>query len=332
MMSADFPLPGSPPARKARRPRDKVIVAGLLLLFVVGFFGLAATTGWSETLAQLDRLSLRQGGLLLMLSLINYGFRGLRWHLFARGLAAPTSFRRDLLHFFGGFAMIVTPGRLGELVRVRWLAREAGWPIDRAAPLALMDRASDLAAVAVLLGFSVTIASVAIRGALPVAILSLVVAWAATHPGLLAQLITWTYRASGRLPRAFARARRAARSLAAFSGPRILLPALLLGLVGWAAEGYAFQCLLGWFGSDIGFASALAIFLFSALAGGMTGAPGGVGGAEAAMIALLALDGTPLQIAIAATAIIRVTTLWFAVGLGVLAFPIAERLSFRGGK
>lgn len=332
MMSANLPLSPTARTRKAKRLRDKIVIGGFLLLFGIGLFGLTTATGWADTWAQLGRLSLWQCGILLGLSLVNYGLRGLRWHLFARSLGAPTGLWRNFVHFFGGFAMIVTPGRLGELVRVRWLARDAGWHIDKAAPLALMDRASDLASVALLLGLAVSLAHVAIRGAFAVSALSLAAAGAATHPGLMAWLITWTYRVTGRLPRLFARARISARSLAAFSGPRVLLPTLLLGLVGWAAEGYAFERLLSWFGTDIGFAAALSIFLFSALAGGMTGAPGGVGGAEAAMIALLALEGVPLQIAIAATAIIRVTTLWFAVGLGVLTFPIAERLSCKGVK
>ena len=62
-------------------------------------------------------------------------------------------------------------------------------------------------------------------------------------------------------------------------------------------------------------------------AGGLTGAPGGVGGAEAAMVALLALDGVPLDIAVPATLVIRVTTLWFAILIGLAVFPYAERCS-----
>jgi len=311
---------------RKRRRRDRLIFAAFLGLFAVGLAGFARSGGWAEAIAELGRLSLAQGAALLALSLVNYGLRGLRWHLFAESLGAHCSLGRNFLHFFGGFAMIVTPGRLGELVRIRWLARDSGWPVDRLAPLALMDRASDLASVALLLALSVTLASVAIHGALPLAFLSLAAATAAINPRLLAWAITRVYRLTGRLPRTFASARRAARSLAALSGPRILIPALVLGLIGWAAEGYAFQLLLGWLGAGTGFGTALAIFLFSAIAGGMTGSPGGVGGAEAAMVALLALDGTPMLVAIAATAIIRVTTLWFAVGLGLITFPLAERL------
>ena len=69
----------------------------------------------------------------------------------------------------------------------------------------------------------------------------------------------------------------------------------------------------------------MAIFLFSSIAGGLTGAPGGVGGAEAAMIALLSLEGIPLEVSIPATLIIRVTTLWFAIAIGLVVFPFAER-------
>ena len=236
----------------------------------------------------------------------------------------------DTMHHANG-AGIAAP-QIGELVRIRWLSRETGWAVERVAPLALMDRAADLAAMALLLCASMIFAPTAIKGAVPVALLALCVAIIATCPRLLAALVTRTYRMTGRLPRIFVRARRATLSLDAFGRGEVLLPALVLGLAGWALEGYALHLLLGWLGADIDLSKAVAIFLFATLAGGLTGAPGGVGGAEVAMVALLSIDGTGLDVAVAATAIIRVTTLWFAVGIGMLAFPIAERLSFKGLK
>ncbi|WP_415182631.1 lysylphosphatidylglycerol synthase transmembrane domain-containing protein [Phaeovulum sp.] len=320
--SSDLSLPH-------RRGRDRLIIAVLLALVVLGLIGLASATGWHETWAQITRLSALQIITLLALSLINYALRGLRWHLFARRIGLKTGIGQNLRHFIGGFAMSVTPGRVGELVRMRWLRRETGWAFARTAPLALMDRASDLAVMAALLGLSVALAAGGIQGAVPVTALALGAAVVATRPRLLAALITWAYRITGRLPRSFGRARAAARSLARFShGPTLAL-ALALGLAGWLAEGVAFHLLLGWMGADIGLWKAVAIFVFSALAGGLTGAPGGLGGAEAAMVALLSLDGVGLEVSIPATAVIRLTTLWFAIGLGVAVFPLAERKSLR---
>ncbi len=58
------------------------------------------------------------------------------------------------------------------------------------------------------------------------------------------------------------------------------------------------------------------------LAGAISSLPGGLGGSEATMIALLSLCGVPLPIAISATVLIRLATLWFAVLLGVAALAV----------
>lgn len=330
MMSADLPLAKKPSPTPSRRLREVAVVGGLLALFAAGLVGLAAATGWEETRAQIARLTLLQGAALLALSFANYLLRGLRWHFFAHRLGLATTLTQNLRHFLGGFAMIVTPGRVGELVRMRWLKRETGWSFERTAPLALVDRASDLAAMALILGLSISLATTGVAGAVPVTLLALAAAVVATRPKLLTALVTLTHRATGRMPRLFGRLRAAARSLDRFAGAGAMVPALGLGIAGWLAEGYAFHLLLGWMGADIGLMKAIAIFVFSTLAGGLTGAPGGVGGAEAAMIALLSLDGIPMEVSVPATAIIRVTTLWFALGIGMAVFPFAERHSLRG--
>ncbi|MEL6957988.1 MAG: lysylphosphatidylglycerol synthase transmembrane domain-containing protein [Pseudomonadota bacterium] len=327
---ADLPRAGenrSESKGTRRRWRDIALLAVLFGFVIAGLAGLAAATGWEETKTQLMKLSWTQVGILLALSLVNYLFRGARWHLFARRLGLPTTLVQDIRHFLGGFAMSVTPGRVGELIRMRWLRRETGWAVERTAPLVLVDRASDLAAMALILAGAIALSAGGIAMAMPVAALALAAAYIATRPRLLAACVTFLYRAIGRFPRLMGRVRSAARSLGVFSTGPVLAGALILGLVGWFAEGYAFHILLGWMGSDIGLAKAMAIFTFSTLAGGLTGAPGGVGGAEAAMVALLSLEGVPLEVSIPATAVIRLTTLWFAILIGLAVFPLAERMS-----
>ncbi|SIN80206.1 conserved hypothetical protein [Vannielia litorea] len=301
----------------------------LLGLFALGFLGLALAGGWKESWQQVLQLSALQLSALFALSLVNYLFRGVRWHLFARRLGLPLTPVANMRHFLGGFAMTATPGRVGELVRMRWISREAGWPFTRSAPLVLVDRASDLAAMGLILAVALSLSAMGIKGAVSVAVLALVASVVVTRPALLTLLVTLCYRATGWLPRLFARIRSAARSLRQFSTLPVIAGSLTLGLAGWVAEGYAFHLLLMWMGADIGFFSAVAIFVFSTLAGGLTGAPGGVGGAEAAMIALLKLHGIPLEVSVPATAVIRVTTLWFAIGIGLLVFPLAERASLK---
>lgn len=329
-MSSIKPIPNASAARDtSRRRRDILLLAGLFGLMLAGLIGLAMATGWAETKTQIAKLSLVQFSLLLVLSLVNYGFRAIRWHIFARRLGLNTGIVQNFRHFLGGFAMSVTPGRVGELVRMRWLRRETGWAFEKTAPLVLVDRASDLTAMAAILGISIALSTSGIGGAIPITILALVTALIVTRPRLLAALAEAGYRFIGRWPRLFARIRRAARSLSAFSNPALITLATAIGAVGWFAEAYAFHLLLVWMGSDIGLSKAVAIFIFSALAGGLTGAPGGIGGAEAAMIALLSIEGVPLETSVPATAIIRITTLWFAIAIGLAVFPVAERYSMK---
>src|SRR5690606_19795579 len=154
-------------------------------------------------------------------------------------LGLATAFRQNLRHFLGGFAMSVTPGRVGELVRMRWLRRETGWAFERTAPLVLIDRSADLAAMAVLLAAAVPLAAGGLAGALPVVILALGAAFVVTRPALLSAVAGLGYRATGRFARLFVRVRRAARALGRFSHPASLLPAAVLGATGWFAEAWA---------------------------------------------------------------------------------------------
>ena len=324
----DTPSPhGS--GQQARRGRDLWLTAALIGIVVASLVGIAAATGWEEISRQLSRIGLVEILILLGLSLGNYVLRGLRWHVFARRLSLPISLADNLLHFAGGFAMSVTPGRLGELVRTRWIHRQTGQSFDKTAPLILVDRASDLAAMAVLMAVALFFSASGISGAIPVALACIITAALLTRPALLRESANIAYRTTRRWPRVFARVRRSSRTLSRFTDGWTMLISGFLGLAGWFAEGCAFFLLLHWLGADVSLALAIAIFTFSTLAGGLTGAPGGLGGAEAAMVALLSVQHVPLEISVPATAIIRVTTLWFAILIGVAAFPMAEKHSLK---
>ncbi|PJJ86001.1 uncharacterized protein (TIRG00374 family) [Brevirhabdus pacifica] len=332
-MNENAPLRRFPAIATLRRrlaARTGMLVPlGLLALFVVGLAGLALSTGWGETFAHIARIGPGQLALLLALSLVNYLARAIRWHMMTRRAGLPTRPGQSLRHFLGGFAMSVTPARLGELVRMRWLYRETGRPIEQTAPLALLDRAADLGAMGLLLALAVAFTAGGGQVALWIAAGAVALAYAVTRPALMNLLVTRAWRGIGRFPRLFARLRRGVRVLEPFAGAGIAAPLLALGAIGWLAEGYAFHLLLAWLGADIGAAAAVAIFMSATLAGGLTGAPGGLGGAEAAMMGLLVLQGVPADMALAATAIIRVTTFWFAILTGIAVFPLAERLSLR---
>ncbi len=307
--------------------RDLVLAAIILALFLFGMGALAAATGWEETWTYLTRLSFAQVMLLLFLSQWNYTLRGARWHFFTRVLRIGSGFWQDLRHYIAGFAMTVTPGRVGELIRLRWIYLETGAPVERTGPLVLVDRASDMATMGVMLAFTVLAGTAGLAGGMLVAVLAVAAAAVVTRPELLHLAATLAWKTVGRWPRLFAKVRRASHMLKPFSRPAVFVPAMILGGLGWFAEGLSFYLLLKWMGAELPLMTAVGIFLLAMMTGGATGMPGGLGGAEAAMVALLSLQGIPLEISIPATAIIRLTTLWFAILLGLVVLPFAERMA-----
>lgn len=310
--------------------RLEYLVVGSAVCFVMVMAAVAATVGWREVWQPVSELEPSLLSLLLLLSLLNYFCRALRWHLLSRRLGLAVRPRQTLLYFFAGFALTTTPGKIGEAIRLWLLNRRHGYGYARLMPLAIGDRVGDL--VAVVLTAAIGLSAVAAHAGELAAMAAVVAGFCLllVRPRLPMALLTALYQRVGRVPRLFAGVRRAVRlSASLFSAPISAL-AIGLGVAGWLAECLAFYLLLRAMGPGLALNQAIFVFSFSMLVGGFSMLPGGLGGTEVTMVALLAAAGIEIHQAIAATAVIRVTTLWFAVTLGVPAMIYALRATRRG--
>lgn len=300
------------------------------LIVSVGFFAaimalMAVLAGGPEIWQHLTKLSFGLVAALLALSLVNYGLRTLRWHMYSHQLGVCTPLRISAAVYFAGFALTTTPGRVGEVLRLWLLQRMGGFRYERTLPMLVADRISDMGAVGLLM-----LIGLAAFSSQVLLLLAAVLATSATvvlvvWPGLAIASVGLAFRVVGRWPRLFGKLRGAARRTISLFTPQLALAALALGVLGWLAEAFAFYLLLDAFGAQIGLLEAVLIFTAGMLVGALTLVPGGVGGTEGAMLALLSLQGVPMTVAVPATIVIRVTTLWFAVGLGFAAMPYAMR-------
>jgi uncharacterized protein (TIRG00374 family) len=94
--------------------------------------------------------------------------------------------------------------------------------------------------------------------------------------------------------------------------------ATLLSLLAWGLEALAFYWILQAMGADVSLTLAIFIYAVAMLAGALSFMPGGLGSTEAVMVGLLVSSGVELPDAIAATVLLRLVTLWLAVGLGTV--------------
>ncbi|MFO1057663.1 MAG: lysylphosphatidylglycerol synthase transmembrane domain-containing protein [Dongiaceae bacterium] len=313
---------------RGRLRRLEYAVVGTAVLFVAGTALLSVLAG--DVAGKLALLSPATLLGLLGLSLVNYLSRGLRWLIFSRRLGVVVPAWRNLLIFVAGFALTTTPGKVGEGLRLWLIERRYGYRYERLAPLFLGDRLSDMNGVLLLLLISCFGFPGQAWLALPAGLVVVLVTVAFVFPGPLIEGLGGLYRLGRRRGRRlFARMRTALRHTARLLEPRTYLPALLLSLIGWLAESGAFAWLLHDLGAQVPALAAMGVFTLSLVAGGVSMLPGGLGGAEAVLLGALVALGVEFDRAVAATAVIRLTTLWFGVGLGSLAMPFALRLTRR---
>lgn len=316
----------------SRMRRAEYYVVASAVLFVVALAAASIVVGAENIPAHLSAVGPGVFIGLLLLSLFNYVLRAGRWQFFAARLGTIIPWRRNLSYYFAGFSMTTTPGKLGEALRLWFIERAHGYSYARLAPLFVGDRLIDLNTVLILslVGLG---AFTGFGWAVAVSLaLACVITLLFMRPAALLSAVGWAYAVSGkRWRRAFAKTRRSIRLTAGLFDVRTLILAMIISLPGWLAECWALAWLLAALGHPIGLQAGMFIFCFSMLAGAVSMLPGGLGGVEAAMMALLVVAGTPVDVALVATVVIRITTLWFAVALGFITLPFALRFA-RGSR
>jgi len=326
----------APPSTRLSRGLSLSIAIGALV-----YLGFGAFAGFAELGERLGAFHPLRFLAAMALASVNYALRFVKWEVFLRQLGVRIALSHSLGIYLAGFALTVTPGKVGEVLKSYLLKRSEGVAIARTAPIVLAERVTDLVACLLLVvagvfafGSSPRVLTVITAGALLLTAIVLPVAW----PALGRFLIDLLARLPGvrRFGPKLVELHDATQEVLA---PRPFLIALALSLVAWAAECACFHVVVHGFtpvGPEPIVASLLLctfIYAFTSVAGALSFLPGGLGVQEGAMVGLLIAAGGAIDraTASAATIVTRLATLWYAVVLGVIALMVVERRLARRG-
>jgi len=297
----------------------------IVLLSALGYLAFSLWGGWHEVIAALGKVGIVGTLIALALSLVNYLVRFVRWQKFLAKLGHRVYWQESLRIYIAGFGLTILPGKAGEAIRSVYLKKHhVSYPESLAAFFSehLSNLISMMLLVSVgLLAYPQAKPVIIVLGGLILAVLiflqqsswlkALELLTERNFPAKVAQLFTHSIEI-------------VIHSKRCFSLP-MLLYGVTLGLIAWGAEGVAFYYIMHVLGSDMSLQTALFIYAFSMLVGALSFLPGGLGGTEATMVSLLILNHIAQPQAVAATVLIRLATLWFAVALGVIAMAMPER-------
>jgi uncharacterized membrane protein YbhN (UPF0104 family) len=270
-------------------------------------------------------------GVALLLSAGNYLLRFLKWELALGWLEvrrdAPGLTRtRSLTIYLAGLSMSVTPGKVGEVLRSLLLKASDGVPFTRTAPVVVADRLTDLVALVIL-----SLVGVAqFPSYLPVVVVTAVLVVSAVivlgSPRLLHGLLRLCTRVPG-LRRVAGRAEPLVDSTAVLLRIRFILILSLISVLGWGLECIGFWLIIGGFGLDAPLSLCTFLWAAGTLVGALSFLPGGLGATEGSLVvaAQRLLVGVTQPIALAATLLGRLATLWFGEIVGGLALALFLR-------
>ena len=285
--------------------RGIVLVAALAAVVALGL-GLYADFGrLGEELASF-RWELFP--LALALTALNYLLRFWRWQRYLARLEIEVPTGRSFAIFVAGLSGTITPAKLGEVLKCALLKRSFGVPVRRSVPIVLAERVTDASGVVVL-----AVAAGAGANRWPLLVLALA--------GVVAIVLV----VRSPLLERFSRLGEAPETARALLETRLLLRMTALSAVSWFFECLAaYVCVRG-LRLDLSLVDTVVVFSLGSLAGALSFLPGGLGVAEGSMTGLIQVLGdVPKAAAVAATVLIRLATLWFAVALGLVGLAVEE--------
>lgn len=310
----------TPEAYHWRKLPLKSLIA--FIIMAAGFYlGLIVYADSSKLIAALEALPWQSLLFILGLAFASYSLRFLRWHWFLTRLGQKPAKLVNLLVYWGGFTLSMTPAKAGESLRALMLA-PFGVKLSASLACFISERSLDLLLVAALASLALGVfpqyqiystALITVIGAVFIVVIAL-------KPSFILHRFE---RKLGGLGQRFGLL---SQGLEAFIGfwqrllaLKVLLPAAALALLSWSAQGLILDLIVTSQGYRFPLAVMIGVYCLSVLAGAFSFIPGGVGATEGVMAGLLVVLGLELEAAIICALICRLLTLWLAMLVGIVS-------------
>ncbi len=285
-----------------------------LIAIVIAYAGATLWAGRGGWQAALAAISLRD--LVVVVGLVSSGvlLRAGRWHYYTWVLQWNVPLRQSISAFVASLALTATPAKSGELAKAVLLRNQHQVSLSQGAGVLLIERLGDLFAVIVLaIGGLVLFADLSRYLLAAFIVAGTVVVLVAKRRVVLLHI-----QAIPRLRDPGLRLMHTLDAVSLLMRPVPLVVGGSAALVAWSCEALAFHYLVGRFDIHSSLLASFSIYGLSTLAGALSMLPGGLGGVEAVMMALLARLAAPMSAATVVVVIFRLCTLWLFSLIGTI--------------
>lgn len=269
-------------------------------------------------------VALAQLPVLMSLAFLSYGLRYVRWYCLLKWSGQPGPVLSGWWAYLSGFALTARPGKVGELLRIRYFGR-LGVSADRVMSAFVFERALDLAVVFVLAAMFIADERMFWLAASFVSLFLVALVVVGLYPEILMRLsVICVQKEWMKLSRLFAFLANVLQGCRAWIKPWPMMISLMIGAAAWSLTSFAFVYLLDRLDIQMPWLAAFSAYPMAMLAGAASMLPGGVGSTEAAIVLQLKWHDIDTSAALLVAVVIRLGTMWFSVFCGFSAILIQE--------
>lgn len=265
----------------------------------------------------------------LILSLVSAGWVALyfRWVLLLKNLKYSLPHKENFPIFLSGFALSVTPGKVGELLKSQLLKEKFDLPIKISAPVILIERFYNAIGIIIISIFGILVFDFSGIIILITTCLLILIFFILRSERLFHIFIQKIYKISflSKFSNSFMNSYDVIKES---TRPKIFIISSILSAIYWIFESIAVYFILKSFGIDLlSIFDVIPTYATSIILGVASFIPAGLGVSESTLIGLLSLQGLTISTAVSLTIFIRLLTLWYSVFIGFIALKISGAFS-----
>ena len=258
---------------------------------------------------------------------LTWGVLFLRWNLLLKNSAIDIPLKDNFMIFISGFALGVTPGKVGELIKAELLKNKFNIPRSKTAPLVIVERFYDFFAIAIISLFGILVFEYSIYIFTILAIGIIIFLTITSSEKLFLKFlqkiekIKFLRNFSSELPKSFTIIQKSTRG-------KIFPLSIILSVIFWILDSIIAYLTLLSFGIDIiDYFVLMSIYTSSIILGVISFLPLGIGVVEGSLVGFLSLNGIEFPLATAIVVFIRFFTRWIGVMAGFLGLKFSNNLS-----
>lgn len=301
----------------------KNLISSLLISAIV-FFAISIYADFDLVINSFNKFNWLLLPVLLLLSSGNYIVRFLKWEYYLRLLGIKIPLNHSVKIFFSGLSMSASPGKMGEVLKSFLLKEIYNEPISKTASIIFAERLTDFLSLTFLTIIGIYFFHYSVIWVYFVLLFFLIVIIIVSNRRFAGFFIGIINKFSF-LKSYSSKVINLYESAYTLLQPVHLLKMILLSIISWSFECFAFYLILINFDLSVTLLFPTFVYSLSTIAGAVSMLPGGLGVTEGSLSLILIGSGISKEIAVASTLIIRVVTLWFAVLLGLTVLVIFQR-------